>query len=184
MTPLESAVVEAASVFDSLSIPHALIGGLAVAVWGEPRATLDADWLVWVPAEALEPAIASLGEQLQLMTSDPLAFVRQTRVLPAKSSRQVRCDIVFGTLPWEKRAIARAQPKQVAGRQVPVAAIEDLILMKLISEREQDRGDARRLLRRFAARLEWASIESQSRELATALGRDDFLQTLKEACRS
>lgn len=181
MTPLESAVVEAASVFDSLAIPHMLIGGLAVAVWGEPRATLDADWLVWVPAEALEPVIVSLGEQLQVMTSDALAFVRQTRVLPAKTSRQVRCDIVFGTLPWERRAIARAQPKQIAGRQIPVAAIEDLILMKLISEREKDREDARRLLRRFAARLDKNSLESPSRELATALGRDDILQLLGEA---
>jgi hypothetical protein len=41
MTPLESAVVEVASVLESCSTPYMLIGGLAVSAWGEPRATLD-----------------------------------------------------------------------------------------------------------------------------------------------
>jgi hypothetical protein len=82
MTPLESAVVEAASAFESLSIPHMLIGGLAVSVWGEARATLDADWLVWVPPEDVESAIASLGKKFLLIPPEPTSFVRQTRVLP------------------------------------------------------------------------------------------------------
>jgi hypothetical protein len=101
--------------------------------------------------------------------------------LPVSTSRHVRCDIVFGTLPWEQRAIARAHLKQIAGRQIPVVSLEDLILMKLISEREKDSDDARRLLRRFAADLDRASLDSQLRELAAALGRDDILKLVDEA---
>jgi predicted nucleotidyltransferase len=181
MTPLESAVAEVAGVLESLSVPYMLIGGLAVSIWGEPRATLDADWLVWVPPESLRERVASLVSVLPAMPEDPLAFVRQTRVLPVRTSRHVRSDIVFGTLPWEQQAIARAQPTQIAGRKVPLVSVEDLILMKLISEREKDLEDGRRLMRRFATRLDRALLEPQMRELAEALGRDDILRIMEDS---
>ena len=47
MTKLEAALVEVASLLQDLSIPYMLIGGLAVSILGEARATLDADFSLW-----------------------------------------------------------------------------------------------------------------------------------------
>jgi len=47
MTDLESAVVEAASILDELSVSYMLIGALALSSWGEARATLDVDVSLW-----------------------------------------------------------------------------------------------------------------------------------------
>ena len=43
MTILEAALLEVTALLDELHLSYMLIGGLAVAEWGEPRATLDAD---------------------------------------------------------------------------------------------------------------------------------------------
>ena len=183
MTALEAAVAEVASVLESLSLPYMLIGGLAVSLWGEARATLDADVTTWVEPGQIAQAVQKLCRKLRASTSDPISFVERTRVLPAESSQGVRVDIIFAALPWEKAAIERARPKHIAGRKVMVASVEDLILMKLVSERQRDQEDARRLLRRHAKSVERNYLEPRVSELAQALGRPDLVETLRTSLR-
>ena len=180
MTPLEAALVEVGAALDSLSVPHVLIGGLAVSLWGEPRATLDLDLLVWVERQDLESSIAGLCGRLRALPGDPVAFVRQTQVLPVETSQGVRADLIFARLPYERQAIGRGCPKQVASQTVRVASVEDLVLMKLVSERQRDIDDARRLLRRYKGKLDSSYLEPRLVELAEALARPDILQILRE----
>ena len=177
MNDLEAAVGQAAAVFESLGIPYMLIGGLAVSAWGEPRATLDADFTVWTEPDDFEQTVLRLCESFQCLTRNPAEFTRGTRVLPVRTRQGTRMDIIFGALPWEKAAIARAQRKELAGRSVAVASVEDLIVMKLFSEREKDADDARRLLIRFKSDLDQGYLEPLLRSLADALARPEILET-------
>lgn len=179
MTQLESALLEVTSVLDELGVPYMLIGGLAVSLWGEPRATLDIDLSLWVEPGEFESVIAALSARIHPQPQDPLAFARQTRVLPVVSSEGVRADLVFGALPLEMEAIHRACPKQVGGKTVRVASLEDLILMKLISEPEKDTGDAQRLLRRFKESVDRDYLEPRLSELAVALARPGILEMFR-----
>jgi hypothetical protein len=61
-----------------------------------------------------------------------------------------------------------------------VASVEDLILMKLVSERQRDLEDGRRLLRRFGDALDRAYLEPRLTELAEGLGRPEILRILRE----
>ncbi|HYM10315.1 MAG TPA: nucleotidyl transferase AbiEii/AbiGii toxin family protein [Bryobacterales bacterium] len=180
MSALEAALVEVASTLESFSLPYMLIGGLAVSMWGEPRATLDIDVTLWVEPEHFEQAVGRLCERLRASPQDPLAFARRTRVLPATTSQGVRVDIVFAALPAEREAIRRACPKQVSGKKIMVAAAEDLVLMKLASEREKGLEDARRLLRRHSRSLDRNYLEPRVADLADALGRPDLMDVLRE----
>ena len=153
-----------------------LIGGLAVSVWGEPRATLDADFTVWTEPDEFEQTVFQLCESFQCLARDPVEFTRGTRVLPVRTRQGTRMDIIFGSLPWEKEAIARAQQKELSGRSVAVASVEDLIVMKLVSEREKDADDARRLLIRFRTDLDQGYLEPLLRSLADSLGRSEILE--------
>ena len=54
MTPLDRAVHDIAFTLDSLHIGYAIIGGIANAIWGEPRATIDVDVTVSVDEQALK----------------------------------------------------------------------------------------------------------------------------------
>ncbi len=166
---------------ESLSIPHMLVGGLAVSLWGEARATLDVDWVIWIEPEDLEQTITALCRRAPASPTRPLEFVRRTRVLPITTVRGVRADIIFAALPWEKQAIiSRSHAKLVAGKTVSVVSVEDLILMKIISERQKDIEDARRLLRRYRSSLDRDYLEPLLLELAESLTRPDIVSTWEE----
>ena len=176
MSDLEAAVAQAAAVFESLGIPYMLIGGLAVSAWGEPRATIDADFMVWTERDDFEQTVLRLCESFQCLTRNPVEFARGARVLPVQSQQGIPMDIIFGVLPWEKEAIARAKQKELSGRRVSVASVEDLILMKLVSEREKDAEDARRLLNRFKGKLDPGYLEPLLESLADSLARPEILE--------
>ncbi len=182
MTKLEAALAEVASGLDGLQIPYALIDGLAVSLWGEPRATLDIDVTVRVDPGETGEVVSALCGQFAAATSDPNGFVGLTHVLPVTTSQDVRADIVFATLPAERELIDRACSREVAGTRIRVASVEDLILMKLISERERDADDARRLLKRFGRSLDRAYLQPRAAGLAEALARPEIARLVTEAC--
>lgn len=91
-------------------MPYAVIGGLANAVWGEPRSTLDIGVTVRVEEGRMAPVIDELARRFQSMTSDPHGFVARTSVLPLRSESGVRVDVVFARLPFEDDVIRRAVP--------------------------------------------------------------------------
>src|SRR5215813_11702388 len=61
-----------ASALDRAQVEYALVGGLAVAVWGAPRATKDIDLLV--RAEALPSAMAAVAGRGFTLAAAPLRF--------------------------------------------------------------------------------------------------------------
>ena len=92
-----------------------LVGGLAVAAWGEARSTLDVDVCVWAEAERLASAVDCLCTRLQPRTTKPRSFVEETRVLPLQTAAGIRLDVVFGILPFQREAISRAVGRSIAG---------------------------------------------------------------------
>jgi predicted nucleotidyltransferase len=180
MTKLEAAVVEVASFLEERHIPYMLIGGLAVSVWGEVRATLDADFSLWVEPSNLESVVADISARFRPIPSDPLSFVAASKVLPVTASSGVRADLVFASLPNERAVIARAVSKTIQGKNVPVVSVEDLIWMKLVSEREKDIDDARHLLRRHVNSLDRAYLEPIVEDLSEAFARTDILKIYRQ----
>lgn len=176
MTALDRAICAITDVLESERVPYAIVGGIANAVWGEPRATVDIDVTVTVDERALASTIQAIASRLRPAVSDPAEFVRQTRVLPLDSQDGVRIGVIFALMPFEVEAIRGAQQIPIAGRQVRVVTAEDLILMKIISERPRDLADAEAILRRRRSTLDREYVEPRVRELASALERDDILE--------
>ncbi len=174
MTPIEEALAEITAFCDELSIPYMLIGGLAMAAWDEPRATLDVDLSIWIEPDRQESTLKRLFRSFQALPPDPFRFASETRVCPLLSSSGVRIDVVLGVLPIEREAIARARTMAIGGRTIRVASVEDLLLMKLVSERPRDREDAERLLRRFGGTLDREYLMPLLENLAEALGRPEI----------
>lgn len=101
MTPLDRAVHDITAHLDALHIEYAIAGGIANAIWGEPRATIDVDVTVSVNEEDLPTAVPAIGSCFRPAIPDPVAFVQQTRVLPLDTSEGVRVDVIFALLPFE-----------------------------------------------------------------------------------
>lgn len=183
MTRLEAALLEVTALLDELQLDHMLIGGLAVALWGEPRATLDVDLTLWVESDKFESVIAALTTRLTVRTPQPLEFVRRTRVLPVQASNGIPVDLLFAAWPLERQALENAVVRRVAGAAVRVAALDYLLLLKLISDRPKDLADAAALIRRHRGTVNVDWLERELSDLAEAIAQPDMLARFQRLLR-
>ena len=180
MTSQENALAKITAFLEQQHVPYMVIGGMANLIWGEPRATLDVDVTVLVPQPAIDGFIESVGRDYTILVQDPSGFVRDTRVLPVSSQSGIRIDLIFGLLPFEEEAVRRAVPVEAAGRSIRVCTAEDLILMKMISDRPRDLADARAIVRRRILALDLGYLEPRVLEMASLMERDDIATRWRE----
>jgi hypothetical protein len=95
-------------------------------------------------------------------------------VLPLESEDGVPIDVVFGALEFERQAIRRSVEVLVAGTPIQFCYPEDLILYKIISERERDLKDARGVVLRRLKTLDLAYLEPMILELSKALEKPEI----------
>jgi predicted nucleotidyltransferase len=128
-----------------------VIGGLAVAIHTRARSTKDVDAVILLDDDAWAEFL-ELGKSFSFFPrySDALDFARRSRVflLNHKPSK-IDIDLAIGALPFEEEAIRRVQFVKVGRLSIPVATVEDLIIMKAVSNRPQDRSDIVQMLGEF-----------------------------------
>jgi len=140
---------ELRAVLDSLDqagVDYALIGGLAVAVWGSPRATKDIDLLIQ-PAD-LPRAMQALRAAGFTLEAQPMEFKdgtnlqRVSKIDPSGNLMTVDLMLVDGNLApaWASRARL-----PLRDRQVSVISRDALIAMKALAARPQDLADIQSL---------------------------------------
>jgi len=179
MKALESALIAICRFLQQQNIPYMVIGGMANAVWGEPRATLDIDITIWVEDAKIQNLIQSLMPVFKLLPENPLEFISKTRVLPITTQTSTRIDLLFGMLPFEASAISRAIEKDIQGTSVRFCTAEDLILHKIISDREKDLHDTENIIARQKSKLDFAYLEPRIKELAEILEKPEILEKWK-----
>jgi hypothetical protein len=64
---------------------------------------------------------------------------------------------------------------------IPVASVEDLLFMKLLSTREKDRADAVALVRRHGKSLDRDYLLPKLKEAAEALDRPEILDWFQDS---
>lgn len=159
---LGGVVDEVAALLDGLGVPFMIIGGLAIGVHVEARATKDADLSVAVDEEQ---AVGLLDEMARLGylarthgTLGPGAVIRFSRTGADGIVRWV--DVLCAGTPFEHRAIERSERRRLLGREVRVATVEDLLVLKLLAGRPQDVADAVRLVAEHGSRLDRAYLDA------------------------
>jgi len=134
--------------FARSKIPYMIVGGQAVLFHGEPRLTKDIDITLGLGVERLGDIIRLVSKLgLKPLVSDVDAFVRETMVLPAGHEKSgIRVDLIFSFSPYERQAIDRAVTARIGRAEVRIAALEDLIIHKMIAGRPRDLEDIRTLI--------------------------------------
>jgi hypothetical protein len=136
--------------FKRAKIDFAIIGGYALALHGIVRATVDIDLILKLDLSQFQKAEASL-KKLGLTSRIPvraedivkmrIEYIEKRNLLAwsfvdyRDPSRQV--DILITT----DVADVQVDRISVAGRKIPVISLKDLMQMKILSDRPQDRVD-------------------------------------------
>ena len=126
-------------------VDYAIIGGIAVAIWGAPRFTQDIDLLVL--REDLERAKAtarSCGFVLEALPMDFRDGTELHRLSKMAASEHLLVDLMLADrhllAPWQSR-------RRIAfdGGSISVVSRESLIAMKIGAGRQQDLLDVEKL---------------------------------------
>lgn len=172
----------ALAIFRALSarrIDAALYGGLALAAYGEPRETRDADFAVaGLTASAGSDALASLGVHLVVaMNRAPFGGVLVTRITLAEGGGRAGLNVVDLVEPRSPRfagaALDRAVTGSLRGETIRVLCPEDFILFKLLSTRDRDVDDAASVLRAPELSIDRALLEAEVTRLASEIPDHD-----------
>lgn len=131
---------------DRDGIEHALVGGLALAVHGVPRATTDIDLLV--RPEDVGRAVEAIKRAGFSFVALPMQFrdgMRLHRISRVEAGETLTVDLIPADEPlapvWQTRECFAAAD----GRSVWVVGRDGLIAMKLQAARPQDLADIERL---------------------------------------
>jgi len=154
---------------------HLVIGGIANAAWGRPRATRDADFKVLLGDRTIGEFVALVGTHFRFRIAEPVAFARRTYVVPIRASNRIPVDLVLGFLPYEQQAVERAVITEYQNVTFPICTAEDLIVHKAIWERERHWADIEGVLIRQGDRLDQIYIEHWLEQFAEALERPDLV---------
>jgi predicted nucleotidyltransferase len=162
-----------AAALDKQQVPYMVIGGQAVLLYGEPRLTKDIDITLGIGIEGLakiKRVVSSL--HLEYLADHVEEFVKETMVLPVIDAPSgIRVDFIFSNSPYERQAIERARPIKFGKTDVKFAALEDVVIHKIIAARARDIEDIRCILLKnpdYDSRY----IEKWLEEFDTSLGKN------------
>jgi hypothetical protein len=151
----------------------ALAGGLAVAAWGEVRATRDVDFVTAKSLDETQAALRKARIPFTTRLGDPLGGD-----LPWVLSGELEGAAfqVFAQRGRRSFATVEVTPAGDEGAPIPVLALLDLIRLKLEAGGPKDLWDVARLIRRHPrhrrAAMELASELKVGEELSRWLERD------------
>lgn len=165
---------------DAEQVPYTAIGGVAVSLLAQPRATQDIDVVVWLDEKRWESFFKAGQERgFQPRLSDSLEFAARSRVLLLRHQNSgLSIDLSFGALPFEYEMIERATTLEIGDVKLKVPMPEDLIITKAVAQRPKDMADIEALLN-VQQNLDLLYIRRWAKEFAAALEMPKLLEDLE-----
>ncbi|MBI4196654.1 MAG: nucleotidyltransferase [Deltaproteobacteria bacterium] len=136
-------------------MPSIVIGGLAVAVWGEPRLTADIDLKIQLNRDDASKLVFSLKPHYRLLANNPIETIKKVGFIFIQDTSNTRIDLLLADTPFDIQAIERGK-KVHADKEtsLTICSPEDLIIYKMISTRPRDREDVRGIIIRQKKNLD------------------------------
>jgi hypothetical protein len=162
------------------NVPYSIIGGVAVSLIAEPRATQDIDALAWLDSENWQAFVdAGPSHGYTPRISDPIEFAHRARVLLVRHAPSgISADVLFGSLPFEQEAIARAATLVIGDILLKVTSPEDLIIMKAVAGRPRDIADIESILNAHS-QVDMDRIRYWVKQFAEALDRPEISEQVE-----
>lgn len=182
-SPIGELLAAVRAALEPLGIRWYLFGAQAAILYGAARLTADVDITLDAGSHPVADVLGALEARgFSPRVDDALAFVTETRVLPMVHGRTcIPVDLVLAGPGPEERFLERARVLLVDGVPVPVAAPDDLVVMKVLAGRPRDLEDVIAILAAQGPRIDLERATATLRLLEEALDRRDLVPRLGDA---
>lgn len=187
MSLMEEHLKALIGLFNHLKIKYAVLGGLAVVLYGEPRLTADIDVNIAMEKNRLD-SFLSVAKKFGFypIPSNIKLFFKRTGVLPMKFARSDitgRCDIIIAENAIENMGIKRAKLKKIGSTKAKFVSAEDLVIHKITSDRPRDTEDLKGILMRQQGKLDIQYINLWLKNIARLNNKPELLRRFKTLLR-
>lgn len=131
------------------NVQYALAGGWAFSALVEPRATTDIDILILLDPplrETIQSLVSSVFASL-IVHPAPMKFrgISIWRCTGIRGNQEIVVDLLLADSEFLQSALVRKKEISFGGQIVCILTLEDLILMKMIAGRLQDKADLEKI---------------------------------------
>lgn len=156
MVKIEDVFVALIKLFSKHKIPYMVVGGFAVAFWGEPRLTKDIDLVLATSKDILSKLVDILRDNNYVFHYEELKMLAKlsNRFTIADATNTFRIDLWVPQTYFEEQAFKRRLNKKYNGKKILLISPEDLILFKLLADRTKDIDDIKGILARQKGKLD------------------------------
>jgi hypothetical protein len=148
MNELTKSIEDFIGLFESSGLEYAIMGGIAVRVYGIPRATFDIDFTSAIARERLADLFHRV-QALGYIVPEPYwsGWVDQVGGMPLVkfrlyiAGRTIDIDIFLAESQFQQTVLSRKKWTKLNGLNSWLVSPEDLILFKLLASRPRDIAD-------------------------------------------
>jgi len=177
MRTLEDVAKEVAKTLKALGIDYVIVGGIAVAGWGNIRTTRDVDVIMAIESGRVKELVGAFKKRgFSVSAGNILSALEKKNhftIFDERSEYHVDAKGVYGER--ELRTMRTKKKTRIKGVNVYIASPEDIIANKLVFGSEQDLKDAEGIFIRQLGKLDLEYLEEICREM----GVEDELAGLK-----
>ena len=181
----EEAAAAVAEGLETLKIPYMVVGSFASNLYGVPRATGDADFVVQLEAGELSALLNRLGPLFRLNPQITFETVTATRRYVLKLADESFAIELFllSDDAHDQQCFARRRCVRILNRDTFVSTVEDAIITKLrwflAGNRAKDLQDARGMMAVQGDRIDWGYVTSWCERHGTRELLEDIRQRLR-----
>lgn len=160
------------------SIDYVIVGGFAVLFYGNPRTTMDIDYVIQLEDENIPVLVKFLKENgFHADEYDMRAALKEkSHCTVEDKDTMFRLDIKGVYSEMDERALRNKRKVDLNDIAIWIASPEDTIVNKLVFAREQDIKDALGILVRQYDTLDMDYLEKTTK----SIGVNDILKDLKK----
>ena len=162
----DDAIVAVIDALEALEIPYMIVGSLSTNLYGIPRSTKDADFVLQVAPQSLFQLAERLGAPFRLDPQGSFETVTMTLrhiLKPVGIPFLIELFHLSDDL-YDQERFRRRQRKQMLNREVSAPTAEDVIVNKVRwaaqGRRTKDRDDARDVIAVQRDRIDWDYVNS------------------------
>ncbi len=182
MITIEDVTLRVVDALNACGSPYMLVGSFSSNLYGIPRSTKDADFVLQLQGDLGPVFYQSLGNDFEM---DPqLKF--ETNTVTFKQEMRFRDSPFTVELfrlsndEFDQERFRRRLPAKLFGRQTYVPRGEDVIVMKLRWFRDKDRPDVLNVMTVQRGKLDWAYIETWCKRHGTLAKMEEIRRSVRE----
>jgi hypothetical protein len=180
----QEATLTVIDALEALSISYMMVGSLSSNVYGIPRATQDADFVIQLGSESLTRLADNLGAAFRFdpqMTFETATMTRR-HVLKVVGIPFTIELFHLSDDPHDQERFRRRRRIKTMGREVNMPTVEDVIITKLrwalMAGRSKDREDVRNIIVIQDQNIDWSYVHGWSDQHGTRALLDEIRRSI------